>query len=80
MTRQEHRDKRKCLCRLLRQLRLEAGLRQSELAARLHRPQSFISKYEVGERRLDLPELREICVAIGVPLSRVVRDFERLIG
>ena len=55
-------------------------MRQSELAARLHRPQSFISKYEVGERRLDLPELREICVAIGVPLSRVVRDFERLIG
>jgi len=61
---------------LLREVRQEAGLRQIDLAKRLGQPQSFISKYESGERRLDLPELREVCKAIGVPLTEFVRKFE----
>ena len=61
---------------LLREVRQEAGLRQIDLAKRLGQPQSFISKYESGERRLDLPELQEVCKAIGVPLTEFVRKFE----
>lgn len=61
---------------LLRQLRSDAGLRQSELAQRLGRPQSYVSKYEAGERRLDILELRDICDAVGVPLQELVRRFE----
>ena len=61
---------------LLRQVRLEAGLRQSELAKRLGQPQSFVSKYESGERRLDLVELRQICRAVGISLARLVKRFE----
>ena len=61
---------------LLRVVRLEAGLRQTDLAKRLGLPQSFISKYESGERRLDLPELREVCKALGIPLKEFVRRFE----
>ncbi len=62
---------------LLRSLRCDAGLQQSDLARRLGKPQSFVSKYENGERRLDLAELQDVCDAIGVPLNRVVTEFER---
>ncbi len=49
----------------LRDARREAGITQGELAARLQRPQSFVSKYESGERRLDVVEFVEIAQAIG---------------
>ena len=45
---------------LLRQLREEAGLTQADVAGRLGEPQSFVSKYESGERRLDLVELEQV--------------------
>ncbi len=53
----------------LREVRLEAGLKQAELAKRLGKPQSFVSKYESGERRLDLLDLEDVCAAIGLPVS-----------
>ena len=61
---------------LLREVRQEAGLRQIDLAKRLGQPQSFISKCESGERRLDLPELRQVCNAIGISLKKFVERFE----
>ncbi len=64
------------LVALLRQLREEAGFRQVEVAERLGRPQSFVSKYEAGERRLDLIELRFVCEALGTTLRELVRRFE----
>jgi transcriptional regulator with XRE-family HTH domain len=66
----------KKLQRLLRQARLAAGLRQEDLAEYLGRPQSFVSKYERGERRLDLVELRQICQAVGIPLADFAKRFE----
>jgi transcriptional regulator with XRE-family HTH domain len=65
------------LQRLLRQVRLGAGLSQAQLARQLGKPQSFVSKYESGERRLDLPELRQICQAVGVSLLDLIERFER---
>jgi DNA-binding XRE family transcriptional regulator len=56
----------------LREARSEVGLTQAELAARLGRPQSFVSKYESGERRLDLIELSEVCAALGISLENFV--------
>jgi transcriptional regulator with XRE-family HTH domain len=64
------------LIALLRQLRIDAELRQVDLARRLRRPQSFVSKYETGERRLDLIELREVCAALGIPILEFVKEFE----
>ncbi|MDP9410275.1 MAG: helix-turn-helix domain-containing protein [Actinomycetota bacterium] len=61
---------------LLRKVRLEAGLRQVDLAERLGQPQSFVSKYESGERRLDLLELREVCTAANISLETFVSRFE----
>lgn len=66
----------KILAKLLREIRMNANLRQVDLAERLNLPQSFISKYESGERRLDLIELRRICSALEIPLEEIVRHFE----
>jgi transcriptional regulator with XRE-family HTH domain len=48
-----------------------------ELASRLGVPQSFVSKYESGERRLDVLELRLVCQAVGVSLQEFVRRLEK---
>jgi DNA-binding XRE family transcriptional regulator len=61
---------------LLKRLRVEAGIRQVDLAAQLGVPQSFISKYESGERRLDVIETARIAEAIGSSLLQVVRLLE----
>ena len=62
---------------LLRQIRSEAGLTQVAVARKLKRPQSFVCKYEIGERRLDLVELRQICRALDISLAEFVKRFEQ---
>ena len=62
---------------LLRELRNEAGLTQTELAERVGQPQSFVSKYESGERRLDILEVRTICSAIGISLADFIKKLEQ---
>lgn len=52
--------------RLLVETRKTAGLTQAELARKLNRPQSFVSKVERGERRLDVVEFFEVAQAIGI--------------
>lgn len=64
------------LLSLLRRLRIDLGLRQVDVAERLGEPQSFVSKYESGERRLDLVELEQVCEALGLSLSELVRRYE----
>lgn len=67
---------RERLLALLRKIRMEAGLRQEDVAAKLGQPQSFVSRYESGERRVDLLELHAICRAAGLTLSEFIRRFE----
>lgn len=64
---------------LLKSARLNAGLTQTQLAKRLRVPQSFVSKYESGERRLDLIELRIICKALGIFLLSFVKAFDEAV-
>lgn len=61
---------------MLKDARLKAGLTQKDIASRLRVRQSFVSKYEAGERRLDLFELRSVCRAVGISLSVLVKHFE----
>jgi transcriptional regulator with XRE-family HTH domain len=53
--------------------RQRAGLSQAKLAAKLGRPQSFIAKYESGERRVDLVEFLEIARVLGAEPQRIFR-------
>ncbi|MEV6717273.1 helix-turn-helix transcriptional regulator [Lentzea sp. NPDC051208] len=64
------------LCGLLREIRAEAGLTQVQVAERLDEPQSFVSKYESGERRLDVVELRLVAEALGTTLPAVISELE----
>ena len=61
--------------RLLREARDDAGLTQEELGARLGQTQSFVSKCERGERRLDIVEARAFCKALDISFSSFVRRF-----
>lgn len=71
-----NRRKQELLLSLLRAVREEKGLHQTDVAYALGRPQSFVSKYEAGARRLDLLELKDVCDAVGVELTDFVRRFE----
>ncbi len=53
----------------LRQAREDAGLTQEEVGERLGRPQTWVSKCELGERRVDFVELEDWAVACGKPLD-----------
>ena len=72
-----NRKQQKALLSLLRELRMEAGLRQVDMARALGKPQAFVSYYESGARRLDFLELRQICGVLGVRLVAFVRKFEK---
>jgi len=64
---------------LLKAIRTAAGLTQAEMAKKLNQPQSFVSKYESGERRLDILELRQICQACGISLVQFARNLEEAV-
>jgi transcriptional regulator with XRE-family HTH domain len=55
--------------------RRKAGLTQAQLAKRLKKPQSFIAKYEGGERRIDVVEFVAIVRAIGADPVRILRKL-----
>jgi len=56
--------------------REKAGLTQAEVSARMGRPQSFVAKYEGGERRLDVVEFVEVCAALGVDPHAVLTELQ----
>ena len=63
--------------RRLCKARQDANLTQEDLASRLGRPQSFVSKYERGERRLDVVEFFEIADALGVDGVALLQELFR---
>ncbi len=60
----------------LKKTRRDAGVTQEQLAKKLKATQSFLSKVERGERRLDFIELRKWLRALGVPVLDFVTGFE----
>ena len=53
-----------------------AGLSQAEVAARLNRNQTFVSKYERGERRIDVIEFLEVVRILGGDPTTIIRQLE----
>ena len=68
--------RQKALLENLRRTREEAGLRQTDVAEYLGQPQSFVSKYESGERRLDLLELELVCEACNTNILEFVKRYK----
>jgi transcriptional regulator with XRE-family HTH domain len=66
--------------RLLREARRRAGVTQVALAERIGETQSYVSKVERGELRLDVVQLRTVCAALGIPLPEFVRRLERALA
>lgn len=60
--------------------RKEANVTQHELARRIKKPQSFISKYERLERRLDVPEFVFVARALGIDPSKLLRRVDKALG
>lgn len=67
--------KKNHLASLLRQVRLDANLTQSQVADKIGQTQSYVSKYENGEQRLDLIELEAVCIAVGISLIGFVERY-----
>lgn len=78
MSRSRRSPRQVRLQELLSSGRVAAGMTQQDLAERLKRPQSFVSKYESGERRVSVVELVEISDAIGVDPRRIVGDLAEM--
>lgn len=70
-------DRYALLAQLLRDLRIQSDLTQTDVASALGKPQSYVSKYESGERRVDFVELTELCRVLGVGLHDFIALFEK---
>lgn len=65
------------LLRLLKEIRRSTNVTQVELAEKLGQSQSFVSKCERGERRMDVIQLRTVCHVLGTTLPAFVAELEK---
>ena len=77
MPRSQHSDLYRKFCELLVVCRRQKGLTQTEIARRLSKPQSYVSKYETGERRLDVIEFLEVADAVGTKPWVLLRRLDQ---
>lgn len=61
----------------VRQLRVQAGVTQKDLAARLGVPQSWVSNIESARRRLGVLEALEVCSALDRPFAQLLAEYEK---
>ncbi len=73
MSKSIHSSRHVKLRELLVVARKKAGLTQQDVADALGRPQSFVAKYEGGERRLDVVEFLQVAAALGADPVKIVR-------
>lgn len=64
------------VCKLLAKHRKHSGLTQAIIADKLHKPQSYVSKIESGQRQLTVGDLVLICKAIGIRPSKFISSFD----
>jgi ribosome-binding protein aMBF1 (putative translation factor) len=60
----------------LKEIRVNSGMRQLDAANALGVQQSIVSKYEAGERRLDIIEIRILCKLFGISLVDFIKELE----
>ncbi len=62
---------------LLVDAREKKGLTQADVAAKLGKPQSYVSKYERGERRLDIVEFLEVMRVLDIEPCKIIKELEK---
>ena len=77
MAKSIHTPEYELLLKLLREARERSDITQVGLAARISQTQSYVSKIERGERRVDIVQLRTILVVLGIKLADFVALFEQ---
>lgn len=75
-----HTPQHRKLRELLIAARKKAGLTQAEVAERLGRPQSFVAKYEGGERRLDVIEFLAVAGVLGADPGKLIKTIAKRKG
>ncbi len=68
------------LLKQLKDARISAGLSQTDLAKRMKLHQTAVSKFEIGDRLLDVVRLRQWCRAIGIDFVATIRDWDSRTG
>lgn len=71
-----HRPQYELFRKLMIQAREKSGLTQVQVAGALGKPQSFVSKYERGDRRLDFSEFVEIADVLGIDITEFVAAYQ----
>lgn len=71
-----HTSRYQVFRKLLIAARERSGLTQVQIAAQLGKPQSYISKYERGERRLDFPEFLALAEVMGIDVVDFLNAFK----
>ena len=67
-------DEYKKIIKKLKEARIESGLTQEQVAKKLGKPQSYVSKSESGERRLDVTELKKFAELYKKPVSYFIGE------
>lgn len=72
-----YKDKRyMVLTNLIKSIRVDNNLTQIELAEKIRKAQSYISKYESGQRKLDIFEIKDICNSLDISLVEFIQKFD----
>ncbi|KAF1311204.1 transcriptional regulator [Pseudomonas sp. SG-MS2] len=80
MTKAIYRREHVIFLQELKRMRVESGMTQAQCSAALGRPQSFMSDVERGVRRLDMVQLRDLCLVLGNDLVRFTNAFEQALS
>lgn len=80
MEKSSHAEEYRLFLATLRTARESARVSQTEMASRLQVTQTFVSKCERGERRLDVIELNNWCIALGTTMSEFTEELEQAIA
>ncbi len=67
------KNRRLLLLKMLKEARLEQGMRQIDVAFALGRPQSYIAKVESGERKIDFIEVMDFCRVVRLDPGKLIK-------
>lgn len=80
MPRRPYSSERELFREMLKRARIDAGLTQDVLSARLGRPQSYVSDYELGQRKLDWVDVDEVLKACAIELSEFAARYSAAVA